>query len=56
MFFGLRFWLGPGFSSSLLYSILRSLHPVLGLGFGLVIVLELLVLLEGLSSLLEQQA
>ena len=36
--------------------ILSSLHPVLGLGLGLVVVLELLALLEGLPSLLERYA
>ena len=64
----LRFLLGLGcflgFVSGLvldfhlhcLICILRSLRPGLGLGPGLMMVLELLALLEGLPSLLELQA
>ena len=64
----LRFLLGLGYylgcASGLvlgcrlhcLIRILRSLRPGLGLGLGLMMVLELLALLEGLSSLLERQA
>ena len=64
----LRFLLGLGcflgFVSGLvldfrlrcLIRILRSLRPVLGLGLGLMMVLELWALLEGLPSLLERQA
>ena len=64
----LRFLLSPeyclGFVSGLVLDfrlrcsihILRSLRPVLGLGLGLMMVLELWVLLEGLPSLLEWQA
>ena len=64
----LRFLLGLGcflsFVSGLvldfplccLIRILRSLGPVLCLGLGLMMVLELLALLEGRPSLLERQA
>ena len=64
----LRFLLGPGCSLVSVFGlvldvrlhclirILRSLRPGLGLGPGLMMVLELLALLEGLPSLLELQA
>ena len=59
---GLGYYLGCvsglvlGYRLHCLIRILRSLRPVLGLGLGQMMVLELLALLEGLPSLLERQA